>query len=255
MPNRVNISSKPPTLEEALIELFQNGGAPPNIAKEIYDNLLLMCKEIVNRNWASIKEENKDISKNDALIISSYTYEAKEEYKHYSPYILLNKNLVENDRKEGITKILKYLFLLLRALRRMNICKKQNLFRCITTKVKLEKDQNNEAYVPYEIGKEKIFWPFISTLEDESEAENFLGNNGTGTKYKIKGDDLWGYDISKFNVDEETIILLEPERKYVIEEIKNGDIIEVTCKILNESKVLGIYDKIYKPVVSIILLI
>lgn len=247
-----NYSLKTPTLKDALIELFRNGGASPNEANEIYDHLLLMCQEKVNRNWDKIKEENKDISKNDAIIISSYTYEAKPMYSKYSPYRLLNTNLVANNRKNGVTSVEKYLFLFLRALRRLKKTKKQNLYRCITCKVKLEKDPNNSKYVPYEIGNTKMFWPFTSTSENEKDTEDFLGN-GVGTKYKIEGDDLWGYDISLFNVCEENEILLEPERKFVIEEVKNGQIVEVKCKIIDESKILGICDKKFKPIVSKIL--
>ena len=47
--------------------------------------------------------------------------------------------------------------------------KKAHLFRCITCKVKLEKDPNNSKYIPYEIGNEKFFWPFTSTSENENE--------------------------------------------------------------------------------------
>ena len=81
-------STKPPSLEDALIELFRNGGASLNKAKEIYDHLFIICIERVNRKRSSlIKQENEDISKKDALIISSHTYEAKQMYNYYRPYI------------------------------------------------------------------------------------------------------------------------------------------------------------------------
>lgn len=53
---------------------------------------------------------NKDITKKDVLIISSYTYEAKPMYKKYSPYRLLNTNLVSSDRKNGLMSVEKYIF-------------------------------------------------------------------------------------------------------------------------------------------------
>ena len=84
--------------------------------------------------------------------------------------------------------------------------------------MKLEKDPNNSKYVPYKVGNKKTFWSFTSTSDIEKMTENFL-NNGKGTKYKITGDDLWGYDITLFNVFNEREILLEPERKYIIEKI------------------------------------
>ena len=247
-----NYYSKPPDLKEALIELFRNGGATPNEAKEIYDHLELVCNHKINDNWPLIKQENKDLSKNDALIISSYTYEPKKMYKKYSPCRLLNTNLVSNDRKMGVINVEKYLFLFLRTLRRMNKCKKNCLFRCITCKVKLENDPNNSKYIPYKTGNEKIFWPFISTSYEENVCLKFL-QNGSGTKYILEGDDLWGYDLTLFNVYNEKEVLLEPERKYVIEGVKNGQIIEVTCKVIDNPKKLGICDKVFKPFVSIIL--
>ena len=83
-----------------------------------------MCDKKINDNWDLIKQENKEISKDDAFIVSSYTYEPKHMYREYSPYRLLNTNLVSNDRKSGIINVEKYLFLFLRALRRMKLSKK-----------------------------------------------------------------------------------------------------------------------------------
>ena len=108
-------------------------------------------------------------------------------YRKFSPYRLLNTNLVSDNRKNGVQNVEKYLFLLLSSLRRMTKCKKKCLFRCISNKVKLEKDPNNPKYVPYKNGNNKVFWAFTSTSDSEKVAENFL-DNGKGTKYKIIGD-------------------------------------------------------------------
>ena len=197
---------KPPTLEEALIELFRNGGLSEKDSKEIYNHLYIICNNRVNEKWDEIRKQNSRISKTDALIISSYTYEPKKMYEKFSPYRLLNTNLVSADRKNGIINVEKYFFLLLVALRGLTKTKKNVLFRCISCKVKLVKDPNNDKYIPYQQGNQKIFWPFTSTSDDEKLTENFLGN-GTGTKYKIIGDNLWGYDITLFNVYGEKEIL------------------------------------------------
>lgn len=242
-------SSNPPSLKDALIELFRNGGASQKEAEEIYEHLYLRCQYVVNENWSKIKEQNKNISKNDALIISSYTYEPKHMYEKFSPYRLLNTNLVSTNRKNGVQNVEKYLFIFLRALRRMTKCTKKYLFRCITSNVKLEEDPNNSKYVPYKVGNNKVFWAFTSTSYEENIAENFLGD-GKGTKYKIVGDNLWGYDITLFNVCGEKEIILEPERKYIIEKVKEGNIIEVTCKIIDDSKLLKICDKEIGLIVS-----
>lgn len=241
----------PPTLKEALFELFRNGGASEKAAKEIYNHLYKCCNEKLKQNKFLIMKLHKNISYEDALIISSYTYEPKKMYAAFCPYKLLNTFLVTGNRKRGVQNAEKYLFLLLSALRKMNKYKKKYLYRCINCHVKLEKDPNNPNYVPYKIGNYKVFWAFTSTSDDEDIAENFLGN-GIGTKFTIIGDNLWGYDISPFNLYDETEFLLEPERQYKIIAIKKGNIMEVVCKIIGDNKILGICDySIIKKKVSI----
>jgi hypothetical protein len=119
-----DIKSKPPTLEEALIDMFENAGLTKNDAKELYDHLYLMCNQRVQDKWSLIEQEHENISKNDALVISSYTYEPKIKFEKFSPYRLLNTNLVATDRKTGVINVEKYLFLFLRALRGLKKLKK-----------------------------------------------------------------------------------------------------------------------------------
>ena len=236
----------PPTLAEALTELFENAGLTKKDAKELYDHLYLMCNQRVQDKWNSIEHEHKNISKNDALVISSYTYEPKKKFEKFSPYRLLNTNLVATDRKSGVINVEKYLFLFLRALRGLNKTEKNALFRCIPSKVKLEKDPNNNKFVPFQKGLEKIFWPFTSTSDDEKTAEKFL-DNGKGTIFKIEGKDLWGYDISLFNVCKEKEIILEPERKFLIENVRErNNITEVTLKLIDNPELLQNCDRYFK---------
>ena len=236
----------PPTLAEALTELFENAGLTKKDAKELYDHLYLMCNQRVQDKWNSIEHEHKNISKNDALVISSYTYEPKKKFEKFSPYRLLNTNLVATDRKSGVINVEKYLFLFLRALRGLNKTEKNALFRCIPSKVKLEKDPNNNKFVPFQKGLEKIFWPFTSTSDDEKTAEKFL-DNGKGTIFKIEGKDLWGYDISLFNVCKEKEIILEPERKFLIENVtERNNITEVTLKLIDNPELLQNCDRYFK---------
>ena len=68
---------------------------------------------------------------------------------------LLNANLVSNDRKNGLICIDKYFFIFLRTLRLLKKCKKEQLFRCINCKVKLEDNPNNNKYIPYKEGYKK----------------------------------------------------------------------------------------------------
>ena len=54
-----------------------------------------------------------------------------------------------------------------------------------------------------------------------------------------------------FNVYGEKEILLEPERKYEIQNVKEGNIIEITCNVVDNPQILEICEYIYKLVVSI----
>lgn len=236
-------NNNPPSLKEALIEMFRNADLSEKEAKEIYDHLYLVCSHQIEKNKDFIKAKYEEISDSDALAISSYTYEPKKMYQKYGPYRLLNTNLVETNRKNGVINVEKYLFVFLKALRKLKKIKINKLFRCINCKVKTEKDPNNAKFIPYVKGNQKIFWPFTSTSYDEEECDKFLNdNNGTGTKFIMEGKNLWGYDISLFNVCGEKEILLEPERKYIIENIKEGKITEITCKMIDAPQVLYICD-------------
>ena len=75
-------------------------------------------EEIINKNWDKIKKRYSKISKEDSKIICSYTCESKN--NKYSPYKILNKNLFSEDRKGGIKNISKYLFILLKSLRKLD---------------------------------------------------------------------------------------------------------------------------------------
>ena len=74
------------------MKLFQNAGLSQRDSKDIYNNLNKVCNHKVNNNWNLICEKNEGISKEDALILSSYTYEPENMYKDYSPYIIEYKS-------------------------------------------------------------------------------------------------------------------------------------------------------------------
>ena len=148
---------------------------------------------------------------------------------------------MSQDRKEGVRKISKYLYIFLKALRKLpkyrpNIENKY-LYRCIRRKVKVSEDENNLQILPYKKGNEKTFWSFTSTssigyIYAFLNKENFI----TGTRFKLLENEkhsMWGYDISVFNYHDENEILLEPETQFKVEESipeLNG-IIDITCEI------------------------
>ena len=203
-----------PSLKEALEQMFLSSGASKDEAKELISEVMQPVDEFISRNFESIKEKYKNISKEEAMTISAYTYELCE--SKYNVYRILNTNLVAKNRQQGIKNISKYLFLLLKALRKLSRYYPENyLYRCISVLVKLNYDSFNKSFVPYLKGNEKTFWGFTSTSPDVQTAYNFLDNGGT--IFSLAGE-IWGYDIQIFNLFGEKEILLEPERKLIIEE-------------------------------------
>ena len=256
---------KCPTLSEALDQMFISSGATPEYSKALIDYILNKVQNFVDNNFNAIINKYPNISKEDAQIISSYTCESMD--KAYSPYKIVNSNLVKDDRCKGVNNVSKYVFILLSALRKLKKyspnAQKNALFRCIKTNVKLFDPFNrNSSYIK---GNKKTFWGFTSTTIEFERAKKFLGtekNKKVGTIFFLTGD-IWGYDISLFNVFHEEEVILEPERKYIISEVRdsnnNNGITYVQCKIENSKVVLdnpnninGSYTKyiLYKKIIN-----
>ena len=53
-----DIHLTPPTLEEALMELFRKAGLSEKDALDIYSHLYLTCNNRVNEKWDLIRKEN-----------------------------------------------------------------------------------------------------------------------------------------------------------------------------------------------------
>ena len=220
-------TDKLPTLKEALEQMFKSIIKDKNKINELIIDIKEKCKTTIDNNWDEIKNKYKNITVVDAYIICSYTCESKE--KDYSPYKILNQNLVSKDRKQGVQNISKYLYILLKSLRKLpKHYPNTDLYRCIKTEVDLE---NNDS---------KTFWGFTSTSTDEKTAYKFLDNNNeikSGTLFKLEGN-IWGYDIELFNKYREKEILLEPERKYIVKYISYEPVIKVTCSMIESPLVL-----------------
>ena len=86
-----------PTLNESLNQLFISAGLNKDNSEDLIKDIINKCAETIDNNFEEIKEKYNKIDKNDAYIICSYTCEAKD--KRYSPYKILNQNLVEDNRK------------------------------------------------------------------------------------------------------------------------------------------------------------
>jgi hypothetical protein len=209
---------------------------------ELTNDILDKCKKTINNNYNEIKiKYDKKITKVDACIICAYTCESKD--TRYSPYRILNQNLVSNNRQNGVNNISKYLYIFLKSLRKLPryYPEKKVLYRCLTCHVNLSEDNNNK--VPYVIGNKKTFWGFTSTSTEAKMTYSFLKEKAsikTGTIFSLTGD-IWGYNIELFNYFNEKEILLEPERKFIVSNVLPplNDVINITCNILKTNLILS----------------
>ena len=246
--------NKSPSLEEALIEMFCSSGLSLNVSKNLCNKIISKVNNHLNQKFPEIQSKYKDITYEDAQIISSYSCELNQNERDYNPYKLLNTNLVANDRMNGVRNISKYLFIFLKALRKLNRYHPEEnrkfLYRCINTKVQLNYDTFDKKKIPYVCGENKIFWAFTSASTNPQTSFKFLGgknhSNRFGTIFSLTGD-IWGYDISLFNVYNEEEILIEPEREIIVEESipPINEIIYVRCQIKKTPLVL---ENIYKQI-------
>ena len=229
-----------PSLEDALDQLY-NSINLGNIEKQ-RNKVIKKCQKILEQNFEKIIKMHPNVTKDESLIICTYTYE--DEYKaKLSPYKILNSNLVSNDRKNGIKNISKYFYILLKSLRNLTPFNPENkiIYRALGQKVITEIPRDNPNYIPYKDGNEKTFWAFTSTSLKLT--TDFLGQREdlkVGTKFMIHGN-IIGYDISPFSqFENEKEILLEPESKFRIEQVcETNGVIDVECYILKTSPVLS----------------
>ena len=240
----INYEQKLPTLDEALNQMFISAGADEIKSDNLIKDILLKCKETIDDNLDKIKEKYNKINKEDAYIICSYTCESEEQ--EYSPYRIMNQNLVSENRKNGLNNISRYLYILLNSLRKLSRYypskKNKYLYRCITKQVNILIDPKNKKSVPFIEGNEKTFWGFTSTSPNVKMTYNFLKEEKkikSGTIFTLGGD-IWGYDITLFNYFKEEEILLEPERKFIVDNVLPpvNEIINVNCRILKTPLIL-----------------
>lgn len=148
----------PPSPEEALKQIFIAGGVPQNEVNDYVNDITKKVNKFFEDRKLKIKKKYPKISDEDSLIICSYTCEAIN--KEFSPYRTLNRNLASDNRKEGLKKVSKYLYILLMALRRLEKRyypdeDQKYLYRGITFKVNTMIDPHRPKLVPYLRNKQK----------------------------------------------------------------------------------------------------
>ena len=83
---------KEQNLPEALLRMYLLSGIGKEKAIKLVKDIISKCKETIENNFLEIKEKYLNLTKDDAYNICSYTCESFD--SNYSPYRILNKNLV-----------------------------------------------------------------------------------------------------------------------------------------------------------------
>ena len=135
--------------------MFKSSDLDKKKVKELTEDIINKYKVRINPYFDSIKTKYNNITKEDAYIICSYTCEAED--RAYSPYRILNQNLLSNNLQNSVNNISKYLYIFLKSLRKLPRYYPENkkLYRCLTCHVNLSQDNND--IVPYKIGNKKHF--------------------------------------------------------------------------------------------------
>ena len=229
----------PPSLSDALNQMFKSSNLDDKKIKLLTKDILDKCKLAIDEKFNIINQKFNNITKDDAYIICSFTIEAND--RQYCPYKLLNTNLNSFNRENGLKNISKYLYLLLKSLRKLPryYPSKNNkyFYRGITPQLNISKNDFNDDSNSYFIGSKKTFLGITSACPEPQMAYNYLrsdDNKKVGTIFLLGGD-VWGYDIELFSFYREKEILLEPGINYIVESALpplNG-IVYITCKIIN----------------------
>ena len=169
--------TKLPSLDESLEQIFKSGGLEDSKINIFIERLRDDCEKNLKDRWDDIYKKYPSLTHEQAIIIASYTCEAMD--SQYSPYLILNRNLVSNNREQGLKNVSKYFYLLLKTLRLLPRyyppTTNNYLYRCIRVKVNLMIDPYDEKVVPYIRGKNKTFWTFTSTSPNPKISIGFLG--------------------------------------------------------------------------------
>ena len=164
-------------------------GALEGIGVSDPKKVLRICKKIVKDRW-SLLSKWYNLTEEEAVLVSTYTYSGKSGNPDIPPYRLINDKLWYRKIEDQRSNPKSYLRLLLRALRKLPRTKPQTLYR--GTKAGKKK---------YYVGKKVELKAFTSTTRSMKVTQTFNSstdpNDASGTLFEIR--DMWGYSISDFS--------------------------------------------------------
>ena len=204
-------------LDEALKDLYKVTNISESKINAIKEDILSKSSEFIESNFDIINKKYPKLTKGEAQIICSYNCIPYE--SHFSPYIILNTILCEENNYEKFNKVSKYFYIFLKALRKLDryYIGSKYLYKCIHKKVPLQRFSTENAIV-YKRGQKKCFYGFTS-FSTFIRKNFFIKDKNiyikSGTIFALYGD-IYGYDISLFNKLMEEEIILEPEQRCII---------------------------------------
>ena len=222
------------TLEESLKEMYSSINLTEEKVKALTNDILLYKSvEIVQNNYDLIKEKYPSLTLEEMQIISSYNIISYD--PDFSPYKILNDTLCGENRNNGIIGISKYLYIFLNALRKLDryfLKPNDYLYKTIDKSVFLDNNINGKEIV-YKKNVTKVFWGFTS-FSSVSKKSYYIGDKKIdvkkGTIFSLYGN-IYGYDISLFNLKMDDEIILEPEQKcIIIDAYPLNNFIKITLK-------------------------
>ena len=216
-----SLASEPITLKEALDEAGL--GFFYNDAKEKGEKVI----ELPNIARFGLTPD-------EAGAISCYTLQAEKDSGKKSPYNVLNESLAKNRDSDKLSSMKKYIFLLLRGLRKLEpfVPKNNALYRGMGKFVPLTFEEAN-GHQYYAEGQTVTWWGFTSTTLSFEVANSFVQKSNVKTYFEIVGPNRWGYDLRPFSAYNEAEILLEPEAKITVHEVTDfGTVLLINAELV-----------------------
>ena len=206
------------TLEESLKEMYSSIKLTRAQVEALTNDILDKSREILSKNYDYINEKYPLLTPEEIQIISSYN--GMPYAPDFSPYKILNDTLCGENRRNGIIGISKYLYIFLNALRKLDryfLKPNEYLYKAIDKFVFLDNNINGRRIV-YKKNMIKVFWGFTS-FSSVLKKNYYIGDKNIdvkkGTIFSLYGN-IYGYDISLFNLNMDDQIILEPEQKCII---------------------------------------
>ena len=213
--------------ESALSDLYPQDYTRPTMRDALLDAGLtdeyaeVICHACEKAAHDIVERENlpEGFTEEDAAAIALYTYDFGAEDFENNPYRIINKSIASGNYN-SLQQASGLLYLVMSALRKLPRVTGRTLYRGVRGKVDLDDGYYYNGNV--------ITWPALSSTSPNMDTTKKFLAKGTasgcaaGTLFIIE--DGWGYNTRPYSLfPTETEILLEPERRFKVTAIIQGD--------------------------------